>query len=178
MLDWACSPSCDSVPSMPGDAPSGSSSGASATPKSATPKSATPISAASIDGLVLRRAGLAAGLVGVLAIVIGLAARGVQGALGAVAATVLVLVFFSVGQVILGAVLRSNPQMAMTVAMMTYLIKIGVLFVFIILFAETTMFDTKVFAATVVACTIAWTIAEVWVFAVTKVLYVEPEGSR
>ena len=173
MLDWACSPSCDSVPSMPGDAPSGSSSGASG-----TPKSATPISAASIDGLVLRRAGLAAGVVGVLAIVIGFLARGSQGALGALAATLLVLVFFSVGQVILGAVLRSNPQMAMTVALMTYLIKIGVLFVFIILFAETTMFDTKVFAATVVACTIAWTVAEVWVFAVTKVLYVEPEGSR
>jgi len=158
---------------MPGDAPSGSSSDASA-----TPKAAAQISAASVDGLVLRRAGLAAGVVGVLAIVIGFLARGGQGAVGAAAATVLVLVFFSVGQVILGAVLRSNPQMAMTVALMTYLIKIGVLFVFIILFAETTMFDTKVFAATVVACTIAWTVAEVWVFAVTKVLYVEPEGSR
>lgn len=127
---------------------------------------------------MLRRAGLSAGVAGVAAIVVGLLARGAQGATGALAATILVLAFFSVGQVILGAVLRSNPQMAMTVALMTYLVKIGVLFVFIILFAETTMFDTKVFAATVVACTIAWTVAEVWVFAVTKVLYVDPEGPR
>jgi hypothetical protein len=38
------------------------------------------------------------------------------------------------------------------------------------------LFDTKVFAATVVVCTIAWTSAEVWVFSRTKVLYVEPGG--
>lgn len=119
---------------------------------------------------------MAAAAVGILAIVIAAALRGWSGALGAIVATVLVLAFFSVGQVVLGAVLRSNPQMAMTVALMTYLIKIGVLFVFIILFAETSLFDTKVFAATVVACTIAWTVAEVWVFAVTKVLYVDPQG--
>ena len=158
---------------MPADAASGSGPG-----PSAGGASTSPVSAASIDGLVLRRAGLSAGIIGVAAIVVGLLARGAQGAVGALVATILVLVFFSVGQVILGAVLRSNPQMAMTVALMTYLVKIGVLFVFIILFAETTMFDTKVFAATVVACTIAWTVAEVWVFAVTKVLYVDPEGSR
>jgi len=147
---------------MPADAASGSP--------------ATLPSAASIDGLVLKRAGLAAGAVGIVAIVIAAVLRGSPGAVGAIIATVLVLVFFAVGQIVLGAVLRSNPQMAMTVALMTYLVKIGVLFIFIILFAETTLFDTKVFAATVVACTIAWTVAEVWVFAVTKVLYVEPRS--
>lgn len=133
-------------------------------------------SAASIDGLVLRRAGLAAGFVGLVALIIGLVSAGTGGAVGAVLATVLVLGFFSVGQVVLGSVLRTNPQMAMTVALTTYLVKIGVLFVFIILFADTTMFDTKVFAATVVACTVAWTVAEVWVFARTKVLYVDAGG--
>ncbi|MBU6245310.1 MAG: hypothetical protein KGP12_08860 [Actinomycetales bacterium] len=133
--------------------------------------------ASSIDGLVLRRAGVSAAIVGVIATILGAVLRGGGGATGAVVATVLVLVFFSAGQVILGSVLRSNPQMAMTVALMIYLVKIGVLFVFIILFAETTLFDTKVFAATVVACTIAWTVAEVWVFARTKVLYVDPTGS-
>ena len=46
----------------------------------------------------------------------------------------------------------------------------------IIAFADTTAFDTRVFAATIVACTLAWTVAEVWVFARTKVLYVDPEA--
>jgi ATP synthase protein I len=132
--------------------------------------------AASIDALVLRWAGLATMAVGVVAVLIGLAVSGAGGAIGAAIAVAIVLVFFSIGQLILGSVLRNNPQMAMTVALMTYLVKLGVLFVFIILFADTTLFDTKVFAATVVVCTIAWTSAEVWVFSRTKVLYVEPGG--
>ncbi len=133
-------------------------------------------SAASIDVLVLRWAGLATLAAGVIAVLIGLAVSGLGGAVGAAIAVAIVVVFFSIGQLILGSVLRNNPQMAMTVALMTYLVKIGVLFVFIIVFADTTLFDTKVFAATVVVCTIVWTSAEVWVFSRTKVLYVEPGG--
>ena len=101
---------------------------------------------------------------------------GVPGAIGGALATVIVLAFFSVGQLVVGSVLRTNPQMAMTVALMTYLLKIGVLFVLIILLAGTTAFNTKAFAAVIVACTIAWTVVEVWVFARTKVLYVEPDS--
>ncbi|NQW73806.1 MAG: hypothetical protein HQ453_13855 [Actinobacteria bacterium] len=133
-------------------------------------------SAASIDALVLRWAGLATLAAGVIAVLIGLAVSGFGGAVGAAIAVAIVVVFFSIGQLILGSVLRNNPQMAMTVALMTYLVKIGVLFVFIIIFADTTLFDTKVFAATVVVCTIVWTSAEVWVSSRTKVLYVEPGG--
>ena len=130
----------------------------------------------SVDALVLKRAGLTTALVGVAGIAIGAASSGASGALGGVFATVLVLVFFSVGQFAPGSILNSNPEMAMTVALTIYLVKIGVLFVLIIAFADTTAFDTRVFAATIVACTLAWTVAEVWVFARTKVLYVDPEA--
>jgi len=132
----------------------------------------------SIDALVLRVAGGVTVVVGVIAAVIGLLVGGGKGLLGAVIATVIVVVFFSIGQFTLGAVLRNNPQMALTVALMIYLVKVGVLLLLIILFAGTTLFDTKVFAATIVAGTLAWTGAEVWVFARTKVLYVEPAGDR
>jgi ATP synthase protein I len=141
---------------------------------SASP-SATP-SSPSVDALILKRAGVVTALVGVVGIVIGTVAFGGPGAIGGIFATALVIVFFSVGQFVLGSVLRSNPQMAMTVALTIYLVKIGVLFVLIIAFAETTLFNTRVFAGTIVACTVAWTIAEVWVFARTKVLYVDPEA--
>lgn len=135
-----------------------------------------PKPAAGIDALVLRRAGLITAVVGAVGIVIGFAADGVSGGVGGIFATLIVLAFFSVGQFVLGSVLRSNPQMAMTVALTVYLVKIGVLFVLIIAFANTTLFNTRIFAATIVACTIAWTVSEVWVFARTKVLYVDPEA--
>ncbi len=132
----------------------------------------------SIDALVLRTAGGVTVVVGVIASIIGVLVGGGKGLLGAVIATVIVVVFFSIGQFTLGAVLKSNPQMALTVALMIYLVKVGVLLVLLILFSGTTLFDTKVFAATIVAGTLAWTGAEVWVFARTKVLYVEPARDR
>jgi ATP synthase protein I len=131
----------------------------------------------SIDALVLRRAGGVTAAVGLLALVIGYLVDGMSGLIGAALGTVIVLVFFTVGQLIVGSVLRNNPEMAMTVAMTTYLVKIGVLFGLVIVLQGTTAFNTKVFATTIVACTLAWTVVEVWVFARTKVLYVEP-GQR
>jgi ATP synthase protein I len=118
--------------------------------------------------------------VGIVAAIIGalVASDPGKALLGAAIGTLIVVAFFTVGQVAVGAVLRNAPQMAMSVALMVYLLKIGVLFIFIILFQGTTAFDTKVFALTIVACTLAWTVAEVWIFARTKVLYVDPQGPR
>lgn len=134
----------------------------------------------SIDRLVLRVSIPVTVAVGIVAAVIGalVASDPGKALLGAAIGTVIVVAFFTVGQVVVGAVLRTAPQMAMSVALMVYLVKIGVLFIFIILFQGTTAFDTKVFALTIVACTLAWTVAEVWIFARTKVLYVDPQQER
>ena len=129
---------------------------------------------ASIDTLVLRGAIPATLVAGAVGTGIGVAVAGGKGALAGVLATVIVVAFFSVGQGVLGYVLRTNPQMAMSVALAVYLAKIGLLFVFLLIFQGTTAFDTRVFAGTILACTLTWTGAEVWVFARTKVLTIEP----
>jgi ATP synthase protein I len=89
-----------------------------------------------VDTLMLRRAGVITLVVGVICTVIGGVVAGGTGALGGLLGTVLVVVFFSAGQAVVGRTIKNNPQMA---------------------------------------CTIAWTVAEVWVYSGTKVLYVEPE---
>jgi len=134
----------------------------------------------SIDRLVLRVSIPVTVAVGIVAAIIGalVASDPGKALLGAAIGTLIVVAFFTVGQVAVGAVLRNAPQMAMSVALMVYLLKIGVLFIFIILFQGTTAFDTKLFALTIVACTLAWTVAEVWIFARTKVLYVDPQQPR
>ena len=133
---------------------------------------------ASIDALVLKRAGILTVVAGAIITVISAFISGSAGVIGAIFATVVVVVFFSAGQLTLGKVLRTNPELAMSVALVIYLAKIGILFVLIILFSETTLFDTKVFAMTVVLCTLVWTAAEVWIFARTKVLYVDPGAGK
>lgn len=132
----------------------------------------------SIDALMLRRAGLATLLVGAVGSLIGWAVAGTPGLIGGVLGTVIVLVFFSIGQLVLGSVLKNNPQNAMLVAMTLYLVKIGVLLVLLLMLQDATFFAPKVFAAVIVSCTLAWTFVEVWVFSRTKVLYVEPEGQK
>lgn len=129
---------------------------------------------ASIDAAVLRGAIPATLVVGAIGTGIGAAVSGGLGALGGILGTVIVVAFFSLGQGVLGYVLRTNPQMAMSVALLVYLVKIGLLFIFLLIFQGTTAFDTRVFAGTIVACTLTWTAAEVWVFARTKVLTIEP----
>lgn len=125
--------------------------------------------------LVLLRA--AAGptvLVGVLAIVLGAVLRGGVGALGALLGVLLVLAFFAVGQYALGVILANNPQAALTGALALYLVQVGVLFGLIALLKDATVIDPKVFALTVVACTLTWTCAEVWTVGRTNMLVVEP----
>ena len=134
--------------------------------------------APSIDTLVLRRAGLGTAVAGVVVVVISGIVAGSSGAVGAILGTILVIVFFSVGQFVLGAVLKSNPQMALTMALTLYLVKVGVLLLIIILFADTTLFDTKTFAAAILTGTLVWTVVEVWIFGTSKVLYVDSESSR
>ncbi|MFZ8909095.1 MAG: hypothetical protein ACO3JT_07045 [Candidatus Nanopelagicales bacterium] len=130
----------------------------------------------SIDRLVLRISIPVTAVVGALAALIAFLVTSDpgKGVLGAIIGTAIVIVFFTVGQLVVGAVLRSNPQMAMTVALMVYLLKIGALLIFIVLFQGTTAFDTKAMALTVLVCTLTWTAAELWVFTRTKVLYVDP----
>ena len=132
----------------------------------------------SIDSLVLLRAGSVTLAVGVIGTVIGAVVAGTPGLIGGLLGTVIVLVFFSVGQLVLGAVLKNNPQNAMMVAMTLYLVKIGVLLGLLLVLQDATFFAPKVFAAVIVACTLAWTFVEVWVFSRTKVLYVEPQGQK
>lgn len=131
----------------------------------------------SIDSLVLRRAGLVTLLVGVVGTIIGTIVAGTPGFIGGALGTVIVLVFFSVGQFVLGAVLKNNPQNAMMVAMTLYLVKIAVLLGLLLVLQDATFFAPKVFAAVIVSCTLAWTFVEVWIFSRTKVLYVEPAAS-
>jgi|LauGreSuBDMM15SN_2_FD.fasta_scaffold167009_2 ATP synthase protein I len=132
--------------------------------------------ARSIDSLVLLRAGVVTAVAGVVVVIIAAVLSGGSAALGAFLGTALVIVFFSVGQFALGSVLRNNPQMALTMALTIYLVKIGVLLLILVLFADTTAFDTKTFALAILVCTLVWTVMEVWIFGTTKVLYVEPNS--
>ncbi len=113
-------------------------------------------------------------IAGVIVTIAASVLKGTPGMIGAAFGAAIVVIFFTIGQVLLNRVLRTNPTMAMTVALTMYLVKIAVLFGLLLVFKNTTAFDTKVFALSVLVCTLVWTGAEVWAFGSEKVLYVEP----
>ena len=123
---------------------------------------------------IIIRAAVPTAVVGIIITIVSAVMKGSPGLTGAAFGAAIVVIFFTIGQVILNRVLQSNPTMAMTVAMTMYLVKIAVLFGLLLIFKNTTAFDTKVFALSVLVCTLVWTAAEVWAFGNEKVLYVEP----
>ncbi|MCH9815589.1 MAG: hypothetical protein K0U64_03925 [Actinomycetia bacterium] len=126
--------------------------------------------------MILRRAALPTAIVGLAIAVVVWLAMGTAAGIGALLGVAVVIPFFTVGQVVLARIMQNNPAMGMTVAMMLYLAKIGVLAILLVILADVSAFDTKVFAVNILVCTLIWTMAEVWTFANTKVLYVDPDN--
>jgi ATP synthase protein I len=137
------------------------------------PASATvPASRASL--VILRAAVVPTVAVGLIAIVLYGSLRGTSAAVGAAVGLVVVLAFFGCGLYALGLILTKHPSLIMSAALALYLGQILVLFVFMAIFKDTTLFDGKAFGITVVACTVAWLVTQVWAMGRTRMLYVEP----
>ncbi|MFH8577404.1 hypothetical protein OHB11_12725 [Streptomyces zaomyceticus] len=113
--------------------------------------------------------------VGALATVISGVVAGGKGALGAVAGTLVVLLFMGVGLVVLQRTARSLPQLFQAMGLMLYVAQLLLLFIFLALFKDTTLFDFKAFAFTLLATTVVWVAAQARAYMKAKIMYVDPE---
>lgn len=127
------------------------------------------------DAQILKGAAVPTAVVGALLVVAGAVIAGTKGAIGAVAAVLLVAVFFTVGVVVLGWASRINPVALMNVAIFTYLVKVLALFLVLVAFQDTTLFDRRVFAMSILVAAVVWIVGEVRAFSRLKILYVEPD---
>ncbi|MBK9738609.1 MAG: hypothetical protein IPO93_03655 [Actinobacteria bacterium] len=130
------------------------------------------------DSMVLRRASAITVAVGLVATVIGTFVAGTQGLLAGVLGTIIAVGFFATGQYVVGRVLQNSPDTAFLTALVVYMVQILVLFGLLLLLREATFIAPKVFAATIIACTLAWIFASALVTWRTKVLYVDPEAHK
>lgn len=127
-----------------------------------------------LNVVILRGVALPTAIAGLAIAGLAWMLSGVGASVAALAGTGVVVIFFSAGQLLLGSVLRRNPAMGLSVAMLLYLVKIGVLLGLLILLGDATFLDSKAFAFTILADTLMWTGLEVWAFSRMKVLYVDP----
>ena len=129
------------------------------------------------DVRILAQAAVPTAAVGAVAALVSGLTVGGKGAVGAIVATVVVVLFMGLGLYVLQRTAKSLPHLFQAMGLMLYAAQILLLFVFLAVFKNTTLFHPKAFAITLVAGTLAWIAAQTRAHMKSKILYVEPEST-
>jgi ATP synthase protein I len=103
---------------------------------------------------------------------------GMKGLIGALLGVALVIIFFGISILAVGRAARISQQAMMITAISTFLVKILLLAFLVDRLAGTTVFNSKLFGFTAIACILAWSFSQAITSAKMKMLYVEPDGKR
>ncbi|MFI8994353.1 hypothetical protein [Streptomyces sp. NPDC053542] len=117
-------------------------------------------------------------VVGALAVVVSALVAGGKGAIGAVFGVVLVLFVMGVSLVVLQQTARKYPGLFQMMGLMLYAVQILFVAVFLMAFKDTSLFDTKAFAFTLLASTLVWIAAQARGYMKAKILYVDPDTAE
>ncbi|MGW0118467.1 hypothetical protein [Streptomyces sp. NPDC003327] len=126
------------------------------------------------DARILLHTAVPTAAVGVVATVISGVVAGGKGAIGAVVGTLVVILFMGIGQVVLQRTAKSLPHLFQAMGLLLYTAQLLVLFIFLALLKNTTLFDFKAFAFTLLATTVVWVAAQARAYMKAKITYVDP----
>lgn len=129
------------------------------------------------DARILRGAAIIAAPVGIAATVVSAIVAGEKGLIGALVALAVVAVFFALGTAALMRITENTPQVAMTAGLLVYFVQILLIGVFIVVFQDTTLFNSRAFALSLLVTALAWVGGQVRHSLTSKMLYVRPEPS-
>ncbi|MFE1766343.1 hypothetical protein ACWDBF_12445 [Streptomyces angustmyceticus] len=115
--------------------------------------------------------------IGVIAVAVSAVVAGATGAIGAVVGTALVVLVMGAGLVVLQQTSRKLPQLFQMMGLLLYTVQILLVAVFMITFKDTTLFDTKAFAFTLLGATLVWIAAQTRGHMKEKILYVNPDSA-
>ncbi|MER6436144.1 MULTISPECIES: hypothetical protein [unclassified Streptomyces] len=130
------------------------------------------------DARILLQAAVPTVAVGAIAAVVSGVVAGGKGALGAVVATLVVILFMGIGLYVLQRTAKSLPHLFQAMGLLLYTAQILLLFIFVAAFKNTTLFNPKAFAITLVAATLAWIGAQARAQMKARILYVEPDSAK
>ncbi|ARF57429.1 hypothetical protein [Streptomyces gilvosporeus] len=115
---------------------------------------------------------------GVLAVGVCAVAAGGAAVLGAVIGTALTVLIMGTGLVVLQQTAKKLPQLFQMTGLLLYTVQILLVAVFVIAFKDTTLFDTKAFAFTLLGATLVWIAAQTRGHMKEKILYVNPDSAQ
>jgi ATP synthase protein I len=103
--------------------------------------------------------------------------RGVDGLLGALLGTSLVVISFGLGLYVAHRTSRLHPIATLTAAMSSYLFKITALLLVLVVVRRTEVVDRGSVGIAVLVCVLVWLAAEIRAFLGLRLLYVDPSAS-
>jgi len=130
------------------------------------------------DARILLQAAVPTAAVSAIAAVVSGVVAGGKGALGAVVATLVVVLFMGLGLYVLQRTAKSLPHLFQAMGLLLYTAQILLLFIFVAVFKNTSLFNPKSFALTLVVTTLVWIGAQARAHMKAKILYVEPDSSK
>ena len=130
------------------------------------------------DARILLQAAVPTAAVGATAAVVSGVVAGGKGVIGAIVATLVVILFMGLGLYVLQRTAISLPHLFQAMGLMLYTAQILLLFMFVAAFKDTTLFNPRAFAFTLVAATLAWIGSQARAQMKAKILYVEPDSSK
>jgi ATP synthase protein I len=126
------------------------------------------------DVRALRQSAVPTAAVGLVCVAVSAAVAGGKGALGALLALAVVVVFFAISVYAVSRAAQISPQAMMIAALGGFMVKIVALAVLLNAFQNTTLFNTHVFGFSAIALVLTWSGMQVRAMVKSKVLYVEP----
>lgn len=130
------------------------------------------------DVRILLQAALPTAAAGVVAVACSAAVAGGKGALGAVVATLVVVLFMGGGLVALQRTARALPQLFQAMGLMLYAAQLLLMFIFVAAFKNTSLFDPRAFALSLVGTTLVWIGTQTRAQMKARILYVDPASTQ
>ncbi|MCM2578165.1 hypothetical protein [Streptomyces meridianus] len=131
----------------------------------------------SSDARMLTRAAVPTGAAGAVAVAVSALLAGGKGAVGATFGTVVVVLFMGIGLFVLQNTARKYPHLFQAMGLMLYTTQLLLLAILLAVFKNTTLFDVKAFAFSLLAATLVWIAAQARAHMKAKMLYVEPRSA-
>ncbi|MEU8652912.1 hypothetical protein [Streptomyces sp. NPDC048737] len=115
---------------------------------------------------------------GVVAVAVSAAVAGGKGALGAAVGAGVAILFMGIGLYVLQWTAKTLPQLFQAMGLMLYVAQLLLLLIFVALFQDTSLFNAKAFAATLVAATVVWMAAQARAYLKAKIFYIDPDSVK
>ncbi|KUN02521.1 ATP synthase I [Streptomyces yokosukanensis] len=117
-------------------------------------------------------------IAGAIAVAVSAAVAGGKGALGAAVGTVLAILFMGLGLYVLQWTAKTLPQLFQMMGLLLYVAQLLLLLIFVAVFKDTSLFNPKTFAVSLVVATVVWMAAQARAHMKAKIFYVDPDPSK